>query len=133
MACVDPVFLTLAEILEIHEVQISLFGGSLGLRDRGSLESALAQPEMSFGGQRLHDDLFEMAAAYLFHIVMNHPFVDGNKRTGTVAARVFLYLNDYDLDSTEDDLADIVLSVAGGRAGKAEVAVFLRNNSQTLR
>lgn len=84
-----PNFLELDDILKFHQDQIARYGGSDGLRDRGDLESALAQPEVSFGGRMLHGDLFEMAAAYLFHIVMNHPFVDGNERVGTVAALGF--------------------------------------------
>lgn len=128
-----PRFLSIDDVLVIHHDQITHYGGSVGLRDRGSLESALAQPQMSFGGQRLHGDLFEMAAAYLFHIVMNHPFVDGNKRTGTASALAFLFINGYDLDRSEAELANFVLSVAGGQTGKAEVAVFLRENSQPLR
>ena len=89
----DPLFLTIDEIVAIHDDQVNRYGGSHGLRDEGLLLSAAAMPEMGFGGEYLHHDLFEMAAAYLFHIVMDHPFVDGNKRAGTAAARVFLRLN----------------------------------------
>lgn len=84
-----PVFLTLDEALDIHRDQIQRYGGSSGIRDLGLLQSALAQPQAAFAGQFLHADLIEMAAAYLFHITQNHPFVDGNKRTGTAAALVF--------------------------------------------
>src|SRR5947208_1858403 len=85
-----PEFLTLHEVLGIHANQIELYGGSLGIRDQGLLEAALAQPEATFGGDYLHHDIYEMAAAYLFHLVQNHPFIDGNKRVGTVAATVVL-------------------------------------------
>lgn len=78
------VFLTLDEILESHQNQIDTYGGSHGIRDIGLLESAIAQPETSFGGHYLHEDVFEMAAAYLFHLVMNHPFVDGKDRKSVV-------------------------------------------------
>ena len=74
-----PVLLTLDEVLEIHRDQLARYGGSQGIRDLGLLQSALAQPPATFGGQFLHADLFETAAAYLLHIVQNHPFVDGNK------------------------------------------------------
>ncbi len=84
-----PVSLSLAEVLEIHRDQIERYGGHAGLRDLGLLQSALAMPAARFGGRYLHGDLLEMAAAYLFHIEQNHPFIDGNKRTGTVAAIVF--------------------------------------------
>jgi death on curing protein len=90
---VTPTFLTLAEVLDLHEESIRRYGGTSGIRDLGLLQSALAQPESTFGGQYLHPDFASMAAAYLFHIVQNHPFLDGNKRTGTAAARVFILMN----------------------------------------
>jgi death on curing protein len=76
-----PRFLDLVEVLEIHESRIELYGGRPGVRDLGLLQSALAQPSAGFGGEYLHGNLYEMAAAYLFHVSRNHPFVDGNKRT----------------------------------------------------
>jgi death-on-curing protein len=126
---VKPVFLTLGEILEIHQDQIIRYGGASGIRDIGLLQSALGMPSASFGGQFLHSDLFEMAAAYLFHISQNHPFFDGNKRTGAVAAIVFLALNKIELDADEDEFEEMILQVAEGKAGKETVAAFLRNNS----
>ncbi len=122
-------FLGLDEILEIHRDQIERYGGSAGIRDMGLLQSAVAMPAAGFGGDYLHQDIFEMAAAYLFHITQNHPFVDGNKRTGTVAAVVFLAMNGVELDADEDELEALVRSVAMGKADKAADAVFLRNNS----
>ena len=77
----SPDFLTLDEVLEIHRDQIERYGGAAGIRDLGLLQSALAQPSATFGGQYLHADLHEMAAAYLYHLVQNHPFLDGNKST----------------------------------------------------
>jgi death-on-curing protein len=123
---VDPEFLNLAEVLEIHNDQIDRYGGSFGVRDMGLLRSALAMPAGSFRGSFLHADLFEMAAAYLFHIVQNHPFVDGNKRTGAVAALVFLSLNDIEIDADEDSFEKMVLDVAASRADKTTVAGFFR-------
>jgi death on curing protein len=79
---VEPVFLTLDDVLEIHEQQIERYAGSHGLRDTGALESAVATPQATFGGKYLHGSLYLMAAAYLFHITQNHPFIDGNKRAG---------------------------------------------------
>jgi death-on-curing protein len=125
----DLTFLSLAEVLEIHRDQIIRYGGAPGLRDLGLLQSALAMPAASFDGHFLHDDLFEMAAAYLFHIVQNHPFVDGNKRTGAVAALVFLSLNDIEIDSTEEEFESMVRSIAEGRSGKAIAADFFRKNA----
>ena len=125
----DPIFITLGEIIEIHQDQINRYGGASCIRDIGLLQSAIAMPSASFGGQFLHSDLFEMAAAYLFHITQNHPFIDGNKRTGAVAAIVFLALNDIDLDADEDEFEKMVLQVAEGKSGKETVAAFLRGNS----
>lgn len=122
-------FLTIEEVLDIHLDQIARYGGDAATRDLGLLESALAQPEAVFGGQWLAGDLFGMAAAYLFHIVRNHPFVDGNKRTGTVACLVFLDLNGYELDVDWETLVDVVLGVAEGRLSKPEIAEFLRAHS----
>jgi death-on-curing protein len=126
-------FLTKKKVLRIHETQIVKYGGSTGIRDIGLLESALAMPQASFGGTFLHADHYEMAAAYLFHIVSNHPFVDGNKRTGTVAALTFLDLNGYWFNEENEseldaDLESLVLSVACGESGKDEVAAFFRKH-----
>ena len=114
----DPVFLTLAEIIEIHDYQIDVFGGSDGLRSQEMLESAIGIPSSTFGGAYLHPTVPDMAAAYLFHLVENHPFVDGNKRVGTRSALVFLELNEYDFDATDDELTEVVLQVAGGKMPK---------------
>lgn len=121
-----PVFLTLAEVVEIHRDQIERYGGRPGIRDAGLLESAVAMPQAAMGGQYLHADLFEMAAAYLFHLVKNHPFVDGNKRTGAVVAFVFLEVNGIEVALKEDELVETVLSVAEGRKLKPDVAALLR-------
>ena len=125
-----PVFLTLGEVIEIHRDQIERYGGNQGLRDLGLLQSAMAMPAARFGGHYLHTDLFEMAAAYLFHITQNHPFIDGNKRTGAVASLVFLSLNDVEIKSDEEEFERIVLGVAQGKIEKASVAEFFRKNSQ---
>ena len=121
-----PSFLTLGEVLEIHRDQISRFGGAQGIRDMELLKSALGMPETTFGGQYLHSDLFEISAAYLFHIIRNHPFIDGNKRTGTVAALIFLLLNEVNVQIPENRLIEMVLSVACGECAKSEIAAFLR-------
>ena len=126
----DPVFLTLAEVIEIHRDQIERYGGDPGLRDIGLLQSAMAMPAAGFGGRFLHTDIFEMAAAYLFHITQNHPFIDGNKRTGAVASLVFLSLNDVELEADEEEFEGIVLGVAEGKIDKAAVSEFFRNNSR---
>ena len=124
----STVFLTLDEVLEIHRDQIDRYGGSTGIRDLGLLESAISMPRASFGGQMLHSDLHHVAAAYLFHIVQNHPFVDGNKRVGAVAAYVFLAVNDMDLIAKETDYEELVLSVARSETDKDAIAEFFKQN-----
>jgi death-on-curing protein len=128
----NPKFLTLAEILEIHQDQIERYGGEPGLRDMGLLKSAAGTPAATFGDKFLYTDIYEMAAAYLFHLVKNHPFVDGNKRVGTVATIVFLTLNGYDFDAPESDLVDLVYGVARGDTDKSEVTVFIRRHSRSI-
>lgn len=121
-------FLTLDDIIESHQNQIDTYGGSHGIRDIGLLESAIAQPEAGFGGQYLHADIFEMAAAYLYHLVMNHPFVDGNKRVGLEAALIFLEINNENLKASDQELVDLVLKTTAGQVGKREIAEFFRSH-----
>ena len=122
-------FLTLEEVREIHADQIERYGGSPGIRDITLLQSAIAMPAAGFGGQYLHGDLFEMAAAYLFHLVQNHPFVDGNKRVGVASALVFLELNGVDMKATNDALVQMVLAVVEHKIGKAGIAEFFRGHA----
>lgn len=126
----DPLFLTLDEVLRLHVYQVEHFGGDRGVLNRDLLESAIAQPQQGFGGAFLHKDLASMAAAYLYHIVMNHPFADGNKRTGMHAALVFLELNGYELDVPVDAAEQLTLRVARGEAEKPEIADFFRGLMQ---
>lgn len=108
------------------------YGGIAGIRDLNLPKSALGMPGATFNGEFLHTDVHEMAAAYLFHLVRKHPFLDGNKRVGAVATLVFLALNGHDFQAPQDDLAETVLAVARGALGKPEVALFLRRWSATL-
>ncbi|MFN0062431.1 MAG: type II toxin-antitoxin system death-on-curing family toxin [Myxococcaceae bacterium] len=125
-------FLRLDEVLALHAEQIDRYGGIHGIRDLGLLESALATPGASFAGEYLHPTVPEMAAAYLFHLVQNHPFLDGNKRAGAAATFLFLYLNDQFLDCSEEELVELTLSVAQGAASKAEAAVFIASHVQPV-
>ena len=122
-------FLDLEDALQIHEHQIEVYGGSHGVRDLGLLQSALAMPKAMFGGQYLHEDLFEMASAYLYHIVQNHPFIDGNKRAGLAVALTFLKSNGVTLAVGHNELTEFVYAVARGEVDKAVIAEFLRNNT----
>ena len=125
----SPVFLSLDEVIEIHRDMIERYGGSAGIRDMGLLQSAVAMPRAGFGGDFLHADLFEMASAYLFHIVRNHPFTDGNKRVGAAAALVFLELNGVEVKVSNELLAATVLDLAQAKIAKAAIADFLKMHS----
>jgi death-on-curing protein len=114
--------------MQIHANQTALYGGASEIRDVNLLESAIEQPRASFDGVYLHAFPFEMAAAYLFHIVMNHPFVDGNKRTGTAAALVFLDINGISIEAKNGELSDLTLAVSMGSAGKPEIAQFFETH-----
>ena len=122
----DPEFVTVDDVVELHAGQLTRYGGAVGLRDRALLESAVAQPMASFGGEWLHPDLWMMAAAYLFHLVQNHPFVDGNKRTGLLTALVFLALNGIVIDQATPALYDLTVAVAEGRLDKPAIAAALQ-------
>lgn len=128
-----PIFLTLDEVIEIHRDMIERYRGSTGIRDLGLLESAVAMPQAGMGDQYFHSSLFEMAAAYLFHIVQNHPFVDGNKRVGAMAAFVFLKLNSFTLNVREAEFEQVVRQVAEGQMKKEKIAEFLQKNSKKHR
>jgi death on curing protein len=122
----NVVFPTVDEVLEIHMLSLARYGGAEGIREPSLLESALAQPQAVFGGQFLHESLFMMAAAYLFHLVKNHPFVDGNKRIGLATALAFLDTNGVVIDRGTEALFETTMAVAEGRSTKEEVAEVLR-------
>ena len=126
----SPIFLTLDEVLALHVDQLDRYGGAPGIRDLALLESALATPAASYQEEFLHGSLYEMAAAYLFHLIKNHPFVDGNKRVALISTIVFLGFNDLGLTAEPDALANLVIGVADGSVSKAEVAVFLKLNTR---
>lgn len=121
-------FLELDEVLALHAEQIRRFGGSPGLRDLALLESAVAMPRATFDGELLHPTPYEAAAAYLFHLARNHPFVDGNKRVALAAALVFLWFEGIRVEVDEESLTERVIGVASGSVAKSEVAVFLQRH-----
>jgi death-on-curing protein len=125
----NPLFLTLDEVLSLHAEQIRLFGGPSGIRDIGLLQSAVGSVEATFGGAFLHETIFAMAAAYLYGICRNHPFIDGNKRTAVGAALTFLEMNDVEVEAAEDAFYELVIGVAEGRVSKAAVTVFLETHA----
>jgi death on curing protein len=124
------VYLSLEQVLELHRLEIQRFGGSAGLRERGSLEAALARPQMTFAGEDVYPDVESKAAAVMHSLVMNHPFVDGNKRTGAAVAELFLNPNGVELEAADDDLVAITLSVARGEVNAEALAIWLRQRSR---
>ena len=122
----SPRFLTLSEVLTILRDQVERYGSTLGVRDLGLVSSAIAVPQASFEGRHLHSDLYEMAAAYAYHLCQNHPFIDGNKRAALSAALVFLDLNGIRVSDPDDRLYPLMMLVAPGKASKAEITAVLR-------
>ena len=130
MEAKEPFFLALTDVILIHKDQIKRYGGQSGIREMRLLQSALAMPQASFGGEWLHRDLYEMGAAYVFHLSQNHPFVDGNKRTALACALVFLELNDVSIADPEGRLYFAMMDVANGLMGKLDFASVLRSLQQ---
>lgn len=124
-----PDFLSKSLVLKIHHRQVEKFGGTAGVRDEGLLESALAQPQATFFGEYLHPTIYEQAAAYLYHIARNHPFIDGNKRTAFAVMDTFLRINGYILNTDDEETYILVLKVAQGSSNKKEIAQYLEQNT----
>ena len=122
-------YLALIEVLELHRKILEQSGGALGIRDMVLLESAIAQPRMTFGGEDLYPSLLEKAAALGFSIIMNHPFVDGNKRTGHAATETFLVLNGLEINASVDEQERMVMAIASGELGREAVVEWLRQHT----
>lgn len=120
------VHLTPEQVLEIHSAAIRLFGGSPGLRDSALLQSAVAAPQATFGGQSTFSDTVEVAAAYLYYLCSNHPFVDGNKRAALGACLIFLELNGYKPAPDSEDWETLTLAVAAGLLNRDKITATLR-------
>ncbi|MEH1768000.1 type II toxin-antitoxin system death-on-curing family toxin [Nostoc sp.] len=125
-----PKFLTISQVLDIHQRQIQRFGGTAGVRDEGLLDSALAQPQATFGGELLHPTIHEQAAGYLYHLAMNHPFLDGNKRTAFAVMLTFLNLNGYTLNLSQEQAYNLVIQVVQKEISKEELSAFLEPHLQ---
>ncbi|MFH5884075.1 type II toxin-antitoxin system death-on-curing family toxin [Halalkalibaculum sp. DA3122] len=129
----DLRFLSLSEVLDLHELQIKEKGGAPEILSKDKLESAVQQPQQTFGGEYLYPDLFAMAAAYLTAIVRAHPFLDGNKRTATHAAIIFLYLNGYEIQEFyETELADLVYDYLEKEKTDEDIADFLASRAKPV-
>ncbi len=122
------IYLTLEQILIIHQDQIDRYGGSSGLRDLALLESAVYRPQTTFSGKDLYSSIFEKAAALMHSLIMNHAFIDGNKRTGTVAALIFLSLNMIDISVGNKELVTAVLKIENEKWTIEKIAQWLENN-----
>jgi death-on-curing protein len=123
-------YLTLEEILELHRLALEQSGGLTGVRDLGGLDSALAQPQMAFGGQELYPSLGEKAAALGFSLVCNHPFVDGNKRVGHAAMETFLVLNGWELAAGVDEQEQVILRLAAGALERDKFTAWVQSHLQ---
>ncbi|MYC16767.1 MAG: type II toxin-antitoxin system death-on-curing family toxin [Gemmatimonadetes bacterium] len=121
-------YISLDAVLALHRRIIQTSGGSMGVRDHSGLESAIAQPFMTFGGQDLYPTVIEKAAALCFSLIRNHPFVDGNKRVGHAAMEVFLRSNEYRIDATVDMQEQIILGVASGEVSREQLVEWLREH-----
>ncbi|TGL21024.1 type II toxin-antitoxin system death-on-curing family toxin [Leptospira levettii] len=117
----ETIFLSIEDVILIHKNQIELYGGAADIRDHGLLESAINQPMATFDGVCLHPSLFDKAAAYLFYLCKNHPFLDGNKRVALASSLVFLDINGYDILDPNEILYDFVIGVAEGKFKLEEI------------
>jgi len=123
-------YLSIEQLLRIHERHLRSFGGASGLRDRGGLEAAAGRPQATFGGEDLYPDLAAKAAALMHSLVMNHPFVDGNKRVGVMAAELFLAANGIDLEASDEDLIEVTFAAARGEISAEALAIWLRQRTR---
>jgi death on curing protein len=125
-------YLTLVEIVDLHRLVIEQSGGGSGIRDVGALKSAIAQPRMTFGGEDLYLTIVDKAAALGFSIVMNHPFIDGNKRTGHAAMETFLILNGLEINVSVDEQEKIILNLASGKLEREAFTKWLKRNVKEI-
>ena len=125
-------YLHFGEVLDLHRRVLEGSGGAPGLRDLGALESAIAQPFATFGGEDLYPTVVEKAAALAFSLVSNHAFVDGNKRVGHAAMETFLVLNGLELRATSDEQEELILRLASGGLSRSELSTWLANHVMPL-
>lgn len=119
-------FLTLEDVLDLHEMQLEHYGGATGIRELSLLESAVMMPQASIGGLYVHNGIYEMAAAYAFHIAENQPFVDGNKRTALVAALVFLDWHHIEIEDPAEELYNAMIGLAQKNSDKNGLAQLFK-------
>jgi death-on-curing protein len=125
-------YLSIGQVLALHAQQVRQYGGGTGLRDRGALESALARPAVTFGGEDLYPDMADKAAALMHSLALNHPFVDGNKRVAAFAAIVFVESNGQEFLATPDELVATTLAVAEGKMAVEALAIWFRQRLRSV-
>ena len=121
-------YLTINQVLEIYNQVMQQSGGLIGIRDLGALESAVAQPRVTFGGEELYPTIVNKASALGFSLIQNHPFVDGNKRTGHAAMETFLVMNGYVIDAPVDEQVQVILQVASSELRRDGFTDWLREH-----
>ena len=126
------IFLTFEQVLAIHDNQIELYGGSHGIRDLALFESALMRPQTTFGGNDLYPSLFDKATVLMHSIIMNHPFIDGNKRTGTVSALIFLEINKFKIIASQNELVKITIDLETKKINNEKISSWLRSHSKKI-
>ena len=122
--------ITVDQAEAIHQLSVNNFGGALGIRDVAALESALARPFQTFAGKDLYPSVIEKAAALIESILINHPFIDGNKRTGYVLMRSLLLLNTADITAGEEEKYAFVIGVAEGKLNTEAITTWLKDNTR---
>ena len=122
--------ITIKNILRLHELSIITYGGSQGIRDQGLMESAIARPYQTFGGEDLYPTVFEKAAALTESIIINHPFIDGNKRTGLLAMLIILKIGNFKITASNDDTYNFTIQISTGEMKFEEIVLWLKNNTE---
>ena len=124
--------ITIKNILRLHELSIITYGGSQRIRDQGLMESAIARPYQTFGGEDLYPTVFEKAAALTESIIINHPFIDGNKRTGLLAMLVILEIGNLKITASNDAIYNFTIQISTGEIKFEEIVIWLKNNTEAV-
>ena len=124
--------ITIKNILRLHELSIITYGGSQGIRDQGLMESAIARPYQTFGGEDLYPTVFEKAAALTESIIINHPFIDGNKRTGFLAMLIILEIGNLKITASNDTTYNFTIQISTGEIKFEEIVTWLKNNTEAV-
>ena len=124
--------ITIKILLRLHDLSIINYGGSQGIRDQGLMESAIARPYQTFGGKDLYPTVLEKAAALAESIIINHPFIEGNKRTGLLAMLVILEIGNFKITASNDDTYNFTIEISTGEIKFEEIVLWLKNNTEVV-